>query len=103
MKNTKTMENTKIMKNMIAVKIKEWDKMAEEFGVSNYYGDMIINTDYSFTEYMEKIIPKSRIIVVEDDENSEHYWCPKINIDFIITKDMIEEYLDEKDYPEYFI
>ena len=74
------------------VRIKTWGEMEKEFGLLSSWS---INCRYSFTTTMEKSIPKNRIIALD-------YWNPRTSYgelgSFIISRDMIAEYLD--DYEE---
>jgi hypothetical protein len=85
------------MKNIRVVKIKTWDRMEKEFGLSI---DHNINCENVFNKDMERFLPKNRIIILKDKnkwfvENNPFAWY--------ISNDMIEEELDPKDYPQYFI
>ena len=83
---------------MKLVKIKTWDRMVSEYGIDS---DGDINTPAAtFLKEMEEEIPNNRIIVIEKNiPNLTHYeWN-----NWSIEDEMIEEYLDPKDYPEYFV
>jgi hypothetical protein len=82
------------MKNTRLVKIKTWEQLQEEFGL-DLDGD--INCKYGFTREMEEIIPKNRIILLENGLWEIEYPRPSI------SDDMIEEELNPEDYPQYFI
>lgn len=69
---------------MRKVKIKTWEKMEKEFGLTPY-GD--INCEGTFIKIMENIIPENRIIEIGID---------KMAYSFFISEDMIEEYLPEE-------
>jgi hypothetical protein len=84
------------MKNVRVVKIKTWDKMVEEFGIS----EGTINCLQGFTEEMEEAMPKNRIIVL----NSKGVFNWSVGKrKHGINDDMIEEELNPDDYPQYFI
>jgi hypothetical protein len=92
------------MKDRRLVKIKTWDRMVKEFGLDNYGN---INCENEFLINMEEELPKNRIIVIERDitEKGRNYLWPTNDLvnGWTITEDMIEEELDPKDYPQYFI
>lgn len=73
---------------MRKVKIKTWEKMEKEFGVSSY-GDL--KCDKYYTKVMEDNIPENRIIEIGDNEQ----WYAGGDTWFI-SEDMIEEYLPEE-------
>ena len=73
---------------MRKVKIKTWEKMEKEFGLTPY-GD--INCEHIFTEFIGNIIPKDRII--EIGHNRQWYASGDT---WFISEDMIEEYLPEE-------
>ena len=68
------------------VKIKTWDKMKEEYGGNN----ITILCRYSFTKVMEEILPKNRIINIDED----YQWKPKNKV-FEISEDMIKARIKE--------
>ena len=88
------------------VKIKTWDQMEEEFGLDSG-GD--INCKGGFLTTMEKDVPKNRIIEISKSlsksKNINHYydWKTNKNSTWTISNDMIEEFLNPKDHPQYFI
>ena len=73
---------------MRKVKIKTWERMVEEFGIS-FSGD--IRCDKYFTEDMENNIPENRIIGI--GRNRQWYGGRDT---WFISEDMIEEYLSEE-------
>jgi len=79
------------MNNIRIVKIKTWEQMEQEFGLNLFNN---IKTQFTFTIQMEKKLPKNRVIIL--DKNSR--WNG-----YDISKTIIEEELDPKDYPEYLI
>jgi len=81
---------------MRVVKIKTWNRMEQEYGLDK--NNHFINMETTFHKNMEEIMPKNRIIKIEKDELDYDIWKG-----YIITKFMIEEELDSKDYPQYFI
>jgi hypothetical protein len=86
------------MKNTRIVKIKTWDKMEKEFGLT--FMDIIDCKNY-FNKDMEEELPKNRIITLEyyyDVEDEDWFWKG-----YIMDNEMIEEELNPKDYPQYFI
>ena len=70
---------------MRKVRIKTWEEMEKNFGLDEY-GDILVTGDYYFTKDMENIIPKDRII--EIDENNG--WLSEL---YGISEAMIVEYL----------
>lgn len=70
---------------MRKVRIKTWEEMEKEFGLDEY-GDILVTGAYYFIKDMENIIPKDRII--EIDENNG--WLSEL---YGISKPMIAEYL----------
>lgn len=64
------------------VKIKTWDAMHKEFGITNNGN---IHCRYYFTTMMEEDLPKNRIIEVIDE-----WWN-----NWAISDDMIEEIIEE--------
>ena len=78
------------MNNKRLVKIKTWEQMEQEFGLTPSGN---INCKSTFIVDMEKQIPKNRIIILEDGCWGE--WS--------ISDDMIEEEITPEDYPQYFI
>lgn len=70
---------------MRKVRIKTWEEMEKKFGLDKY-GDILVTGDYYFTKDMENIIPKDRII--EIDENNG--WLSEL---YGISEAMIVEYL----------
>ena len=94
---------------MKIVKIKTWDKMEQEYGLDRD-GDILTPLNISFTKKMEELLPKNRIIkvnkILEKDkyyDNYEEYLYILGDKKFFINPYMIEEFLDPKDYPQYFI
>lgn len=76
------------------VKIKTWDQMEKEFGLSSSGS---IACQYKFTKEMEKIMPESRIIEINDRSRwdvTEHKIEEKDF--FIISNDMIKERIEAK-------
>jgi hypothetical protein len=80
---------------MKLVKIKSWKQMEEEFGM-NALGSIACNKD--FTTIMNIDLPENRIIKISED-----YIWEVGRRDWDISDDMIEEELDPKKYPQYFI
>ena len=76
------------------VKIKTWEQMVKEFGINTWNN---IDCKYGFTNKMEELMPKNRIIEIHNIT-----WYFK-DIHFDISKDMIEKELSKKDYPQHFI
>ena len=72
------------------VKIKTWEQMEKEFGLTPKGN---INCKNTFISDMEVAIPKNRIIILEYDR-----WDG-----WVMTDDMIEEELNPETYPQYFI
>jgi hypothetical protein len=81
------------------VKIKTWYQMEKVFGLDE---DGDIDIPGAFVKDMEENMPENRIIVIEEVDSSINNWFAK-NENWGITDEMIEEYLDPKDYPEYLI
>ena len=69
--------------------------MEQEFGL-DIDGD--IYCKYGFTKDMEINLPKNRIILIENG-----LWEIDYYIKASISEGMIEEELDPKDYPQYFV
>jgi hypothetical protein len=86
------------MKDIRLVKIKTWDQMEKEFGLT---GSGSINCTIVFTEEMEEDLPKNRIIVLENDE--WRYISKTYDKRYWICDEIIKEELSRKDYPQYFI
>ena len=82
------------MKDIRLVKIKTWDRMVKEFGL-NKDGD--IDCQDTFATGMEREMPKNRVIAIKNHK----WWQSSWNWD--ISEDMIEEIINPKDYPQYFI
>lgn len=89
------------------VRIKTWEEMEKEFGVDNV-GD--IKCKETFSTYMEELLPKDRIIEIEENGKNNMFklynvydWCiynvyawGKYDInEWNITDDMIEEIIEE--------
>lgn len=70
---------------MKKVRIKEWTELEKEFGLDE---DGDINTTPSFTTRMYEFLPKDNIINLVED----WYWEDR---GYIITEDMIAEYIEE--------
>ena len=80
------------------VKIKTWDDMVEEFGI--YPSGELIICDRGFTVAMENDMPKDRIIELEQPlPYDPSVWLWKEGR-WIITDDMIAEYIDEEEEEE---
>ena len=78
------------------VKIKTWGQMKKEFGSNHDRFQTVLNTFPSFSEYMEKSIPKNRVIEIGDIHSSRSY---KIrNSRWLCSDDMIEK-LEEGFFP----
>jgi hypothetical protein len=86
------------MENRKLVRIKTWDRMKKEFGLDEAEN---INCKYGFTKDMEKALPKNRIIFLEEINNA--LFSKNELKGWSISNDMIEEELNPKDYPQYFI
>ena len=87
------------------VKIKTWKQMRLENKIDSD-GDIVIDDGYVyFTEEMEKELSKipNRIIILKDCPKYRYLqWETEYDL-FDIPKKAIEEILDPKDYPEYFV
>ena len=72
--------------------------MEQEYGLDK--NNHFINMETTFHKNMEEIMPKNRIIKIEKDDvfDDNDIWQG-----YIITGFMIEEELNPKDYPQYFI
>ena len=64
------------------VKIKTWERMEEEFGLNTLRS---IDCKYKFTTEMERLMPNSRIIEIDN-----HKWVTEERT-FYISKDMIDD------------
>ena len=85
----------------VVIKIKEWDEMEKEYGLT---AEGNINTDRAFTTEMEELLPKNRTIWTEWNDVDESYvWLIDDVSFFALTYQEIEEVLKEEDYPEYYI
>ena len=76
--------------NKRLVKIKTWEQMEQEFGLTPSRN---INCEHTFIVDMEKQMPKNRIIVLKYDRWGE--WS--------ISDDMIEIEINPETHPQYFI
>lgn len=94
------------MKDRKVVRIKTWDELIKDYSIDDE-GDIIINDNF-FTTAMESNMPKNRILTVEEFKaiaNSSEYsllWLIGTN-PFTIEPEFIDEFLNPKDYPQYFI
>jgi hypothetical protein len=82
---------------MKRVKIKTWEQMEEDFGLTKYGS---INCEMKFTKEMERSLPKDRIIETENNgwqdkirRSESRWWIPE---GWWITDDMIEEVIEEE-------
>jgi len=71
---------------MKKVKIKTWEQMEEELGLIE---KGFIDAEFGFTEEMEELMPKDRIIEIDEDV----FWA---ETGFYISNDMIEEVIEEE-------
>ena len=89
------------------VKIKTWGQMSEEYGIvynkNNNIKPRIQIRDCSFLQEMEDDMPENRIIEIEKDKTYGEFTWIVWDGSWSICDEMIEEILDPKDYPEYFI
>lgn len=53
------------------IKIKTWDEMENEFGL-NEQGNVLVK--FRFTKYMEDLMPRSRIIKVQEVDKRCYDW-----------------------------
>ena len=88
------------MKETRIVKIKSWEKMKEEFGL-DIDGD--IDCTPSFMQIMERYINKRRIIEMHPGKYSSKYIWYINDESYTISEEMIEEEINPKDHPQYFI
>jgi len=83
------------------VKIKTWEQMEKEFGLT-YHG--YINIEEKFTRFMNKLLPSNRVINVEKDNHNNYYYIwYSDSYTYHITDEMIEKVLDPEKDPMYFI
>ena len=85
------------------VKIKTWRRMKEDYGV-DYEHD--IGTYPPYYRYMEKHMPKNRVITLEEKDGKYRWKYPdanKYDEYWNFPKEAIEKILTPKDYPQYFI
>ena len=75
-----------------AVRIKSWEQMEKEYGLNSCSA---INCKYAFTKEMEYLC--NTIIIIDSITHVDS------NDNWSISNDMIAEYLDINDYPEYYI
>jgi len=74
------------------VKIKTWEQMEKEYRLDEE--SRIHIGDFFFHKGIEEKIPKNRIIVIDDYDMWKNY---------VIVEGMIEEELDPKEHPQYFV
>ena len=74
------------------VLIKSWEQMEKEYGLNSYGA---INCKYTFTKEMKYLC--NTIITIENNLITYR------SGNWSISDDMIAEYLDINDYPEYYI
>ena len=82
------------------VRIKTWERMVQEFGVDNVGGD--IKCKEIFNTYMEELLPKDRIIEIEENGKNNMFKLYNVYYDWYvdefewnISDDMIEEIIEE--------
>lgn len=72
------------------VQIRQWDDMAKEFGITDYYGS-IRCPHYYFTKGMKKYCGKKlRISIIGKSINGEYYFLNNGN-SWYFTSDMFEK------------
>ena len=89
-----------IIKAGNTVKVRQWDDMAKEFGVSHVRGGsdspfhfiQIINCSKKFTEDMIKFCGKT-IKIDKDMEKDFNTWKSFFYEDYVISTDMLEPYM----------
>ena len=74
--------------NKMKVKIKTWEAMEKEYGKRS----CSIKVQFSFTELMEKLMPKDRIIEVKQARIDKYTWDFG-GKSYAISLDMIEEWI----------
>ena len=90
------------MENKRLVKIKTWEQMEGEFGLDED-GDIYKQNVFVFTNIMEGLLPKNRIIKIEYSIDYDEYIWKCQDYSYYIKNDMIEEALNPENYPQYLI
>ena len=89
------------------VKIKTWEQMSKEYGIvydkDNNIKPRIQIRDCSFLKEMEDDLPENRVIEIEKNKTYGEFTWFAPDGSWSICDEMIEEYLDIENYPEYFI
>ena len=75
------------------VKIKDWETMVEEFGLTALGS---IDCENLFIPEMEKELPDDRIITVRNEGGEPVWRIPETGSEWYISDDMIEEFINEE-------
>jgi len=92
-------KDKKTMKGRFKAKIKDWDTMADQYGVDK---DVGIETEAYFVKDMEIGMPKNRIVTLvpfgDNGKQSKNFYTEDIGYGqghYTITPDMIEFFIDD--------
>lgn len=76
------------------VKIKTWASMKKNFGTDSD-NDIRVSKNICFTASMETMLPKDRIIKINNSSNGNYRWNDTYNDSWTISCDMIEYIIDD--------